>query len=124
MSTRQSKYDPRLLGTWKSDTRRTFREFKLRPGSTPKSLRKLKRLFGKLVVRFDRRKMYSNYDGTRDAGKYQVLGRDSESVVIRFYNDLWQEFQIQPIHFEGGYYWIWAYATREYFRRVAPRASQ
>jgi hypothetical protein len=117
------KVEPRLLGTWKSDRRRTFRFFKPKRGCSPQSLRKFKAIFGKLVIRYTRRKYYTELDGYRDSGAYEIVAADSESVVIRFWSrGVFSEgARLQHIHFEGDFYWIavGGGGLCEFFRKVA-----
>ena len=113
------KFDKRLLGTWKSDRRKTFLHFKPGADYTPQRLRKLKSLFGKLTVRWTRAKFYSNYEGCLESGSYEIVASDAESVVVRFYDDILQQDRLRQIYFEGDYYWfaLWGNLT-EWFRRV------
>jgi hypothetical protein len=112
------KLDRRLLGTWKSDKRQTFRWFYPKPGCPPESLRRLKALFGKLVVRWGYRKFRSDLEGYKDSEPYEVVASDAESVVVRFLDTGDPRGRLRQIHFEGDYYWLWAGGIREYFKRV------
>ncbi len=113
------KYDRRLLGTWRSDRRRTFRHFKPKRGCTPQSLRQLKALFGKLVIRWGRGKYHTELDGYRESTTYEMVASDSVSVVIRYRDGLGGEDQLRQIHFDGDYYWLaLGGGLCEYFRRV------
>ena len=110
------KVDRRLLGTWKSDRRRTFTHYKPKRGCPPSVLRWLKGMFGKLVVRWTRRKSWTDLNGYQESCRYEVVATDSETVVIRYQNGV-----LEHIHFDGDFYWI---ACRgggmcEFFRRVA-----
>jgi hypothetical protein len=108
-----SKVDRRLLGTWQSDRGRTFRFYKPGPRSTVKGQRKLKSLFGKLIVRWTPRRCHLELDGTRWAEPYEVIASDETSVIIR------SEAALTQIHFEGNYYWIGLHGMLcEYFRRI------
>jgi hypothetical protein len=118
MAARARRYDRRLLGTWKSDRRRTIHEFVPRKGATPKAVRKFKSLFGKLTVRYGRCRMITEFGNVRTECEYEVLGSDSESVVIRFYDSVWNEDRICQIHFQEEHYWIWALCMREFFKKV------
>lgn len=114
------KMDRRLLGTWKSDRARTFRHFRPKPNCPPASLRKLKAMFGKLTVRWGRRKCYTDLDGYRDVSNYEVIARDSVSVVVRLPDFLSGEPRLHHIHFDGEYYWIpLSGGLCEFFRRVS-----
>lgn len=120
MSRPQPESDSRLLGTWQSDRRRTFRHWKPTPRCRPVALRRLKEMFGKLVVRWTRTRCYAELDEYRSFERYEVVARDSRSVVVRMWDELYQEDQLQQIHFvDDEYYWI-AVSTglNEYFRRI------
>src|SRR5262249_15094613 len=78
------KYDGLLIGPWRSDRRRTFRHFKPKPGCPPRSLRKLKSIFGKLVIRWGRGRHHTEMDGHHESAAYEVVARDASSVVVRF----------------------------------------
>jgi hypothetical protein len=110
--------DRRLLGTWRSDRRKTFRHFVPGPGATPAGVRKLRGLFGRLAVRWTAARYHLSLDGTWQSAPYEVLGRDAESVVVRYYDPRTREWRLQQLRFEGRYYWLWAWGLREYFRRV------
>jgi hypothetical protein len=112
------KVDRRLLGTWKSDRRRTFRHYVPKPGTSPQSLRKLKSLFGKLVVRWGFRRVHTDLDGFEDSSDYEIIAHDSSSVVVECFDSLSQEKRLLQIQFEDNYYWVWAGNLREYFKRV------
>jgi len=116
------KTDRRLLGTWRSDRRRTVKEWRFLP-RTPQRIRKrLAAIFGHLALRYTRRRLYSDYRGDRQTHEYEVLASDAESVAI-IYRDLSErEWKILHIHFEGRWYWISLGPQREFFRRVTKPA--
>lgn len=119
MASKVSKYDSRLIGTWISDRRRTFRNYKPKRGVEPKNLRKLKSLFGKFIIRWGRGKYYTQLGSYRDTFNYEVLGRDTDSVVIRYWCDIYEEYTLRQIHFEGDCYFVaLGGGLCEYFRRV------
>jgi hypothetical protein len=115
---RKRKNDRRLLGMWKSDRRRTFEHFVPRPDATPDAVRKLRALFGKLVVRWTRTMCYSQFDGHESSDPYEVVASDSKSVVIRSVDSLSNENRLTQIHFEGRHYWICLGGMREFFKRI------
>lgn len=101
------KYDRRLIGTWQSDRRRTFRNFKPNPQSTPQQFRKLKALFGKMRVRWTRTKVYSSSDGIDwTSDRYEIVASDWSSVVVRYRSPIVDEDVLQQIHFSDGYYYL------------------
>lgn len=120
MSPTQPKSDSRLLGTWQSDRRRTFRHWKPKPGCRPVALRRFKAMFGELVVRWTRKRCYSELGEFRSADPYEVVARDSSSVVIRVWDEFVEEYRVRQIHFEGeDRYWITVSPNlSECFRRV------
>ena len=76
--------DKRLLGTWRSDKRQTFREWPWRPRTPAARKRKLKKFFGKLEVRFTVRRIELRLRDWKYVGPYEVLGWDANSVAIRY----------------------------------------
>ena len=112
-------FDRRLVGTWKSDRRRTFRDFHPRKGVSEERIRKLKSLFGKLEVRYGYRLMHTTYDGMENKTAYKLVASDADSVVIRYYDSTFHEYRIRQLHFEGEYMWLAiSGGLCEYFRRV------
>jgi hypothetical protein len=115
MRATQPKIDRRLLGTWKSDRRRTFEHYKSGPKSTPQTLRKFRSIFGKLTVRWTGRRSYGELAGSRFSTSYEVVASDETSVVVRFADSK----VLSHIHFEGDYYWVACYGMLcEYFKRI------
>jgi hypothetical protein len=122
MTKAHSTVDHRLLGTWRSDRRRTLQFYKPGPHSTPKGHRKFKSIFGKLIVRWTARRCYLEFDGTRFDGEpwsepYEVVATDETSVVVRTAGVDGTRV-LSQIHFEGDYYWIAVDGVCEYFRSV------
>lgn len=115
--------EPRLLGTWQSDRRRTFRHWKPLPTSTPASHRKFRALFGKLVIHWTPKRYRMEMDDFRRSGAYTVVARDAGRVVIEV-EGWFDERELVQIHFEDDRYWValqWAFI--EWFRRVPPRPA-
>ena len=85
--------EPRLIGTWKSDRRKTFENF-IFPKMSPSQLKKFRSLFGKLIVTYTRTTVSNYFDCDRFMGfpnnrtpeveKYAVVARDASCVVICF----------------------------------------
>lgn len=125
MSQRASKPDKRLLGTWRSDRRRTLRYFKPKAWCTPSRLRKFKALFGKLVVEWAHGAYHTEFDGHKVTAPYEVVARDSVSVVVQVRDVLSGEDRLQHIHFDGDYYWVALSGGGicEFFRRVPTEAQ-
>ncbi|SFH55017.1 hypothetical protein [Planctomicrobium piriforme] len=128
-------FDKRLLGTWISDRRRTFLNWKPNPGVKPAMAQKFKNLFGKMTVRYSpkyffvetRFDFYPGLEPSPDKKKYEVIAKDQSSVVIRFrYEDpmmqnIFGSEVIRQIHFDGeiGYYITVQSGLTEYFRKIS-----
>lgn len=118
MTESRPKLDRRLLGTWRSDRRRTFRHYKPGPRSTVEGQRKFKSIFGKLIVRWTARRCHFEFDETRFKGSrwsrpYDVVASDETSVIVR------SDGVLSQLHFEGDCYWIAVGGVLcEFFRRV------
>jgi hypothetical protein len=114
--------DRRLIGTWKSDRRRTFKGFVPKRDARPASVRRFKSLFGNLVVRWGYRNCSTDLDGFRETVTYELVATDATSAVVRMADD--SGGRLLQIHFEGEYYWIWAGDwLREYFQKATTRTG-
>jgi hypothetical protein len=121
--------DQRLLGEWKSDKRRTLREFLQIKGVTERGIKPLRdKIFGRLVHQWGRRTYRSYMDGDLvSTNRYSVLAKDDKSVALWIEADpdswLEEKDRIAHIHFEGAnLYWFSVFMgnfKREWFRRVA-----
>ncbi len=116
-----TKFDRRLLGTWKSDRRKTFLHYKPLKHFAPERFRKFRSLFGQMIIHWERGKFTITLKEMTNTTAYQVVAHDDCSVVIQSYDDLFDRESIKQIHFEGeDYYWIaldGGYLC-EWFRRV------
>ena len=110
--------DQRLLGTWKSDTRKTMADIRNRRDIPEEDHEKLKKLFGKLRIQYTRTRAYTEYEGDESVVPYQFVAKDANSVAITSPSVYGDGDKIQHIHFEGKYYWICLGQFREYFKRV------
>ena len=123
MPTHKPKTDKRLLGTWRSDRRRTLKDWIWRRGWPARKRKKLASIFGHLTLRYTRARLYSDYRGHKEIEKYEILAADSDSVAIRRWDSLLEEWRIRHIHFEGDRYWISIGRQREWFKRVKKHAG-
>jgi hypothetical protein len=114
-------YEPRLLGSWRSDAKRTARELAARRDIPAKSKKVLRKLFGRLELRYTRTKCYATLDGNTEALTYTVVARDSDSVAI-VTNDPLTGQVVSHIHFTGSHLWVpvGSGMFREFFKRVRP----
>lgn len=121
MSTHSPKTDKRLLGSWRSDRRRTVAEWRFRKRLAPKRRRWFLGTFGKLQVTFTPTRIRSVFNETCLVQRYEVLASDADSVAIRYEDiQVTGRWCIQHIHFEGrDRYWIALGGNREWFKRVA-----
>lgn len=105
--------DRRLLGTWKSDRKRTFEGHLWPDTATPTVQRRFRAIFGKLVVHWTPKRTTWELDGVRETNTYQVLASDVDSVAVLVNGSIYH------IHFDGDeYYYLNLGRTMEYFRRV------
>lgn len=84
-------HEPRLWGSWKSDRKKTFERVRLK--GTPSMQRKMRSLFGKMVVTWTRKTVSSYFDCDRfmgsandrtpDVSEYSVLARSQRYVVLQ-----------------------------------------
>jgi len=136
--------DPRLIGTWISDNRRTFAEWN-RKGKPPlEKYKRLRALFGPCEIKYTpsrvvKRLPRHNFETSQ---KYCVLAVDETSVAILPFGRLetknrrkyWNEGleivqEIKPeivhIHFVKEHYWISMgnAGSREFYRRIGARSS-
>jgi len=119
MSAPRRKIDRRLLGTWKSDARRTFKDWIFPPELSEKKRKRFKKLFGKLTLHYTPSRIISDYRGERQIKHYEVLGKDSGSVAILSWSSDRRTAEIDHIRFQGQHYWILTIAGQmEFFKRV------
>src|ERR1017187_660 len=119
MSKLTTKTDRRLIGTWRSDRRRTLKDWIWRPRASAAHRKRVAGIFGHLTIRFTRQKMHTEFRGQSSSHSYEVLGLDANSVAIMHWNSLFERQCIEHIHFDGvGRYWIAIGRQREWFRRV------
>jgi predicted nucleic-acid-binding Zn-ribbon protein len=121
MPRRRIHPDRRLIGTWKSDRRRTFKYFQ------PKGLRekKLRALIGRMVIRWGRQKCVAELDGFQTTDSYRVVASDDNSVVIRSNDVFGNGTHLSQIFFVDAncYYVCTPYGFAEYFKRVNSTAN-
>lgn len=83
-----TKFDRRLLGTWKSDRRKTFLHYKPLKHFAPERFRKFRSLFGQMIIHWERGKFTITLKEMTNTTAYQVVARDDCSVVIQSHDDL------------------------------------
>ena len=136
--------DKRLIGTWKSDRKLTFKHFNFKEGTRDELKKRFMAIFGKLQVSYSKTRITTSFEGVTEEEKYRVLAKDRYSVAI--WSDgltvedperkrLRKEFpelsgrgrNILHVNFEGDdTYWINVRDTgmREYFRRVSGKKKK
>ena len=117
--------DSRLLGTWRSDARKTALEIAVRRDISAAQKKELRKLFGKLELRYTPTLCYSFLNGTVSVNRYVVVAKDTSSVVLVVLNPTVGRY-IVHIHFEGPRYWIilGSGRMREFFKRVTSKAAR
>ena len=115
------KAKKRLLGTWRSDRRRTMKDWIWTKKYTPKQRKFPTNLFGQLTVRWTRAKIYTERKGFRRSSSYEIIGADVDSVALMAYNQLTKQQTIRHVHFEGDNYWVLIGGSgrnREWFKKI------
>jgi hypothetical protein len=112
-------HDLRLIGTWRSDARRTSSEIAARRDIPSSKKSTLRRLFGKLELRYSRTHCRSQLGTFVTVNRYTVVAKDSSSVAVVSEGPI-AEKEIFHIHFEGDYYWVCLGSgrMREFFKRI------
>jgi hypothetical protein len=119
MSKRITKTDHRLIGTWRSDRRRSLKDWIWKPHASAEQRKRVADIFGHLVIRFARQKMHTDFKGERYSRIYSVLASDQDSVAILHGSSLLDGQSIQHIHFVGDrHYWIALGRGREWFKKI------
>ena len=118
-------YDSRLLGTWRSDGRRTAREIASRRDMRLAKSKTLLSLFGKLELRYTKRLCHSRYEDHESVSAYKIVAKDDSSVAIVTVNPIAGK-QIVHIHFDGNYYWVTLGSSglREFFKRLKVKKTK
>jgi hypothetical protein len=117
--------DSRLIGTWRSDGRKTAKEIAARRDLPASKKVKLRRFFGKLEVRYTQSRCYSRLGDYVSVNRYTVVAKDAWSTALVVVNPVAGK-QIVHIHFEGDRYWITLGSgrMREFFKRVSPKSTR
>ena len=110
------KVDKRLLGTWRSDEKRTIKLWRYKQDLTDEQKLQFESIFGKLVRRFTATHSYSEFDNDKSEARYAVIASDSRSVVIAASSA--GEPELQQIFFEEGFIYVFSGYNVEFFRRV------
>jgi hypothetical protein len=112
-------YDSRLIGTWRSDARKTTREIASRRDMRLAKNKKLLSLFGKLELRYTKSLCFSRFKGHESVSTYKVVAKDDHSVALVTLNPIAGK-QIVHIHFDGNHYWVplGSSGLREFFKRL------
>jgi hypothetical protein len=113
------KTDKRLLGTWRSDRRRTMQDWVWPQGTRNERRNRFSEVFGRLTIRYTRQKIHFDLNGRKDSQAYEVLGSDANSVAILHNQGGAEGGIILHIQFEWkDLYWVPLGHNREYFKRV------
>jgi len=111
--------DDRLIGTWISDKDKTLRQFREQGISNDKLYDFLNDNLGKLKITYTPHKAIINFEGTFTEEKYEVLGKDHNSIAIKG-KSAFGEDEISILTFDDNYYYTYSELVGyvEYFRKV------
>ncbi len=111
-----------LIGTWISDRRRTLKMWHPYHKAKPKRKKRFASMFGKLKVRYTKKYLHSDFDGTKKRQPYTVVLSDACCLVIKTSDDLTGSECLQHLYFEEEegqvYYWLWLGRFSECFRKM------
>jgi hypothetical protein len=97
-------FDSRLIGTWRSDARKTSSDIASRLDLTSeknrKKYEKLSSMFGKLELRYTRTHCHSRFGSHIAVAAYTVVAKDDYSVALLSTDPLIGK-EILHLHFEG-----------------------
>ena len=120
--------DERLLGTWQSDADRTIAGIREQRPVDDRQEAALRKLFGTMRVTYSTTDCSIQLNGPAESSKYEVLGKDKHSVVIRGaerkpspMDGVFELSEFVIIQFDGpDSYWLYTQigGIREYFKRV------
>src|SRR5262249_3815278 len=117
--------DSRLIGTRKSDSRRTAKEIAVHRDVSASKKAKLQRFLGKLEHRYTRTRCYSRLGDHVWDTPYTVVAKDAWSAALVVLDPV-EGKKIVHVHFEGDCYWITLgfSGIREFFNRVKPKRER
>lgn len=119
---RPRQTDDRLLGTWQSDADRTIADLRSHRSVGADEEKSLRQLFGRMTITFTPLAYIIDLDDQSTTGRYRVVTRDEESVVIRSRDVLSGRQAPRRLHFvDADTYWVYIdlVEMREYFRRLS-----
>jgi hypothetical protein len=133
--------DHRLIGSWKSDAKRTIDEWRWGKRIPKERRNAFLKIFGKLEITYGRRWIHIRLNTWQTSQRYRLLASDETGVAIMTYGQLKIQKQrqyspdelggirelaskpaIQHIHFDNAGYWISFGFNREFFKRLKPPA--
>src|SRR5262249_35101989 len=120
-----SRGDPRLIGTWQSNADATIAEQrKVRPITESQEVA-LRKLFGKVKITYTDKTLTTEFDGVSTTMSYEVVKKNSDSVVIKSRSDVTNQDQELTITFVGPDTYVLEikselvqYPLKEYFKRI------
>ena len=131
-----------LIGTWKSDKKRTLETYKAYSHFPLAKKRQFGSIFGKLELKDTAKFCYVTLDGQTTRDRYDVIAEDEDSIVLRTYSDEFKKKvnpeiledieelfnpKLQHLHFETyrnkTYYWIGIRVLIEWFQKSIQQLS-
>ena len=113
--------DDRLLGKWQSDTEKTFKWLREARNYDETRLKKLEKIYGKLVLEITTDEIVAKYDDNTDVSPLEIIGIESDTIAIVSKDPLTNEREIRLILIEDDYtFSIYQddFDIREYFRKI------
>ena len=109
----------RLLGTWRSDRKRTMRSWVFPKPLSERHRKRFAHVFGKATWRFTRLFCYGQYEELQWKGPYRILWADPSSAVVVFEQEDGEN--CHHLFFDGDHFYFCASRNGnvEFFKKVA-----
>jgi len=120
-SQENSMFDGRLIGKWQSDKEQTYEWLRGARNFDDARLKKLEKLYGKLVLEFTPEKVISYFEDTVDEQPLKIIGIESDTIAFVAKDPLTNENEIRLILIENDSTFSTYqddFHIREYFRRI------
>ena len=114
-------FDDRLLGKWQSDKEQTYEWLREARKFDDTRLKKLEKLYGKLVLEFTPEKVISYFENTVDEQPLKIIGIESDTVAFVAKDPLTNENEIRLILIENDStlsIYQDDFDIREYFKQI------
>ena len=111
------RFDPRLVGTWRSDKERTLATWKFKESATTEVRERIGRWFGKLTHRYTETTVFTEFEGETFSSRYWVRESGENFVVVEYKTKA--GIESHRIFLDGDHHIFFFVGNNvEYFKRV------